>query len=69
LLIDSSKEVAILVQNMLEENNLLSCQKECGTTKVYLSDNHPDLSKWTKELLGKEIVAKVVDIEQDGLSL
>ena len=67
-LVDSSKEIAILVLNTLKIQNILSTRKEPGTTSVFLSDMHPEFSKWAKEFLGKEITANLIDIEQHGLS-
>lgn len=67
-LVDSSQEVAILVLNTLRIQSILSTRKEPGTTNVFLSDMHPDFSKWAKEFLGKEITANLIDIEQHGLS-
>jgi len=66
-LVDSSKEVALLVLNTLNIQNILSTRKEPGTTNVFLSDMHPEFSKWAKEFLGKEITADLIDIEQHGL--
>ncbi len=66
-LVDSSKEVAHLVLNTLKIQNILSCRKEPGETSVFLSDLHPEFSKWAEEFLGREITASVVDIEQQGL--
>lgn len=67
-LVDSSKEVAHLVLNTQKIQNILSDRKEPGTTNVYLSDMHPEFSKWAKAFLGKEITANLIDIEQHGLS-
>ena len=67
-LIDSSQEVALLVLNTLKMKNILSASKEPGTTNVFLSDMHPEFSKWAKEFLGKEITADLINIEEHGLS-
>jgi glutamate racemase len=66
-LVDSSKEIALLVLNTLKIQSLLSDKKQPGTTNVFLSDMHPEFSKWAKEFLGKEITANLIDIEQHGL--
>lgn len=68
-LVDSSKEIALLVLNTLKIQNILSAKKEPGTTNVFLSDMYAEFPKWVKELLGKEISANLIDIEQHGLSL
>ena len=67
-LVDSSKEIALLVLNTLKIKNILSTRKEPGTTNIFLSDMNPEFSKWAKEFLGKEITANLIDIEQHGLS-
>jgi glutamate racemase len=67
-LVDSSKEIALLVLNTLKIQNILAARKEPGDTKVFLSDIHPEFSKWAKDFLGREITANLVDIEQQGLS-
>ena len=67
-LVDSSKEIALLVLNTLKIQSILSSRKEPGTTNVFLSDMHPEFSKWAKEFLGKEITANLIDMEQHGLS-
>jgi glutamate racemase len=66
-LVDSAEEVALLVLNMLRVQNILSGKKEPGITKVFLSDVHPEFSKWAKEFLGREIAADLIDTEQHGL--
>jgi glutamate racemase len=66
-LIDSSQEVALLVLNTLKMQDILSTRKEPGTTNVFLSDMHPEFSKWAKEFLGKEITADLINIEEHGL--
>jgi len=67
-LVDSSQEVALLVLNTLKIQNTLSARKEPGTTDVFLSDMHPEFSKWANKFLGKEINANLIDIEQHGFS-
>jgi glutamate racemase len=59
-LVDSAQEVALLVLNKLRVQNILAERKEPGTTKVFLSDMHPESSKWVKEFLGKEVTANLV---------
>ena len=68
-LVDSGQEIGLLVFNTLKKHNILSTRKEPGSTNVFLSDMHPEFSKWAKEFLGKEITPNLVDIEQHGLSL
>jgi glutamate racemase len=65
-LVDSSKEIALLVMNMLKIQNILSTQNEPGKIDVYFSDMHPEFAKWSKELLGKEIEANLMDMTQHG---
>jgi len=66
-LVDSSREIALLVQNTLKKYNLLSTRNEPGSTDVFLSDIYPEFSKWAKEFLGKEITANLIDMGQYGL--
>jgi glutamate racemase len=66
-LVDSSREIALLVQKTLKGENLLATRNETGKTDVYLSDFYPELSKWAREFLGKEITARLVDPRQYGL--
>lgn len=66
-LVDSAEEVALLVRNTLRIQNILSGRKEPGTTKVFLSDMHPENSKWVKEFLGKDVTADLIDIEEHRL--
>lgn len=66
-LVDSAEEVALFVLNTLRVQNILSSRKEIGTTKVFLSDMHPESSKWVKEFLGKEVTADLINIEEHGL--
>jgi len=68
-LVDSSQEIARLVKDTLANLNILSDRKELGNTCVYLSDAHPEFSKWSKDLLGKEMSADLMDREQHGLCL
>ncbi len=65
-LVDSSKEIALLVLNTLKIQNILSTRKELGTTNIFLSDLHPEFSKWAKGFLGKEVTANLVNIEEYG---
>lgn len=65
-LVDSSKEIALLVLNTLKIQNLSSDRKESGTTNIFLSDMYPEFSNRANIFLGKEIAAKLVDIEQHG---
>jgi glutamate racemase len=67
-LVDSSKEIALLVLNTLKIQNLLSNRREPGFTNVFLSDMHPEFPKWAKAFLGKDVNAKLIDIEQHGFS-
>jgi glutamate racemase len=66
-LVDSAEEVALFVLNTLRVQSILSGRKEPGKTKVFLSDMHPEIEKWMKEFLGKEITADLIDIEKHGL--
>lgn len=68
-LVDSSKEIALLVLNTLKIQNILSTRKQPGSINVFLSDMHAEFSTWSKEFLGKEITAKLIDMEQHELSL
>ena len=68
-LVDSSKEIALLVLDALKKQNILSISKERGTTNVFLSDIHPEFSTWSKDVLGKEFTANLLDIEQHGFCL
>jgi len=65
-LVDSSKEIAHLVLNTLNIQNILSNRKESGTTNIFLSDMYPEFSKWARGFLGKDITATLIDIEQHG---
>ena len=67
ILVDSADEVAIFVNDTLRVQCILTDRKEPGTTKVFLSDVHPEVSKWMKEFLGKDISADLIDIEKHGL--
>jgi glutamate racemase len=66
-LVDSSQEIALLALNTLKIQNILSTKKEPGATHVFLSDIHPEFSTWSKEFLGKEITAHLIDMEQHEL--
>ena len=68
-LVDSSKEIARLVKETLANHKILSDRGEPGNTCVYLSDAHPEFPKWSKDLLGKEMAADLLDREQQGLCL
>jgi len=66
-LVDSSEEVALFVLNRLKKQGILSTKKKPGRTQIFLSDMHPEFSKWANGFLGKEIIANVIDIELHGL--
>ena len=68
-LVDSSKEIARLVKATLANHSILSDRMEPGNICVYLSDAHPEFPKWSKDLLGKEMDADLLDREQYGFSL
>lgn len=68
-LVDSSQEIALLVLNTLKIQNILSTNIEPGTTSIFLSDMYPDFSKWSKQFLGKEIEAQLINMEKRGLSV
>ena len=52
-LVDSSKEIALLVLNTLKIQNILTTRRETGTTNIFLSDMHPEFSKWAERIFGK----------------
>ena len=61
---DSAEEVALLVLNTLRIQNILAENKETGSIKIFLSDLHPESSKWVREFIGKEVVPDLIDKEQ-----
>jgi len=63
-LVDSAEEVALLVLNTLRIQNILAENKETGSIKIFLSDLHPESSKWVREFIGKEVVPDLIDKEQ-----
>jgi glutamate racemase len=65
-LIDSSREVAQLSHGTLKMQNILIDSKKQGVVNVFLSDMHPDFLKWSKELLGMEINANLINIEDES---
>lgn len=66
-LVDSSKEVALHVLKTMAKYGILSNSEEPSTTIVYLSDENTEFSKWSKKVLGKEVIPNIVDLERHGL--
>lgn len=66
-LVDSSREVALLVLNILKTQNMLSPKEECGTLDIFLSDMHPEYLKLAKKVLGQEISFTLLEPGDNGL--
>jgi glutamate racemase len=67
-LIDSSKEIAYHVSNMMSEYGLLTNTEAPGTTSVYLSDETNDFANWSMKVLGRGITPDIVDHDRHVFS-
>lgn len=55
-LVDSSKEIALLVLNTLKIQSILSDRQETGTINVFLSDVHRNFQNGQKHFLEKKLL-------------
>ncbi|MFC1675054.1 glutamate racemase [Candidatus Omnitrophota bacterium] len=55
ILIDSAKQVAVEVKNILDSENLLNKGRRDGRRSFYVSDNSEGFSKWAERFLGRKV--------------
>jgi glutamate racemase len=65
-LINSASETAVSIRRLLRSEQLVSNKHENGSIRIFLSDLHPDSTRWVTDFLKSEVPIEGVEPHQIG---